>query len=109
MKKPLVFLDVGRIYVILRKISTCMEIKDQGGIITEYNLNVHPASAHFPMRNRIISGLSDGVLVIEAKSRSGSLIAAELGLEQGRDIFALPGRRMDTFSEGCNNLIKAEL
>lgn len=84
-----------------------MEIKDQGGIITEYNLNVHPAAAHFPMRNRIISGLSDGVLVIEAKSRSGSLITAELGLEQGKDIFALPGRRTDTFSEGCNNLIKA--
>lgn len=83
-----------------------MEIKEQGGLITEYNLNVHAAAAHFPLRNRIISGLSDGVLVIEAKSRSGSLITADLGLNQGKDVFALPGRRMDTFSEGCNNLIK---
>lgn len=77
-----------------------------GGIISEFPLKSRPQSWHFPMRNRIISGLADAVLVVEAKERSGSLITAELGLEQGREIFAVPGRVTDHLSRGCNLLIQ---
>lgn len=82
------------------------EIQKEGGIISEYPPGVQPLSSNFPMRNRIISGLCDAILVIEAKVKSGSLITVDFGLEQGKDIFALPGRATDRFSEGCNNLIK---
>jgi DNA processing protein len=83
-----------------------MEMEHKGGLISEYNLNVSPKSGHFPMRNRIISGLCDGIFVIEAAKRSGSLITAELALDQGKDIFALPGRVTDQLSLGTNALIK---
>lgn len=82
------------------------QIQRNGGIISEYGMGVPALPGQFPMRNRIISGLADGILVIEAKERSGSLITADLGLEQGRDIFAVPGRVGDILSYGCNNLIK---
>lgn len=81
-------------------------IKTDGGIISEYGLGVPALAGQFPMRNRLISGLSDGILVIEARERSGSLITADMGLEQGKDIFAIPGRVGDSLSTGCNNLIK---
>jgi DNA processing protein len=58
------------------------------------------------MRNRIISGLSDAILVIEAREKSGSLITVDMGLDQGKDIYALPGKATDALSSGCNNLIK---
>ncbi|MCR5428976.1 MAG: DNA-processing protein DprA, partial [Lachnospiraceae bacterium] len=61
---------------------------------------------NFPMRNRIISGLSDGILVVEARQRSGTGITVELGLEQGKDIYAIPGRIGDKLSDGCNKLIR---
>lgn len=77
-----------------------------GGIISEFPLDAGPLRAHFPMRNRIISGLSDVILVVEAKEKSGSLITAELGLEQGKEIFAVPGRVTDHLSGGCNRLIQ---
>lgn len=86
--------------------SLYMELQRQGGIISEYGMGVGAKAFHFPMRNRIISGLSDGILVVEAKEKSGSLITADLGLEQGKDIFAIPGRVGDIRSEGCNNLIR---
>ena len=63
-------------------------------------------SWHFPQRNRIISGLADIVAVIEAKEKSGSLITVEWALEQGKDIYALPGRVGDALSGGCNRLLK---
>ena len=79
----------------------------QGGIISEFGLDEEPVARNFPIRNRIISGLSDTILVIEARQKSGSLITANLGLEQGKEIFALPGRITDPLSEGCNYLIQA--
>lgn len=87
-------------------INIFMDIIKTGGVISEYPPGMAPLAGHFPMRNRIISGLSDGVLVIEAKEKSGSLITVDMGLEQGKDIFTIPGRVTDRLSEGCNNLIK---
>jgi DNA processing protein len=80
-------------------------MQEHGGVISEFPAGCEPLRRHFPMRNRIISGLSDAVLVVEAKEKSGSLITAELGLDQGREIFAVPGRITDHLSEGCNRLI----
>lgn len=77
-----------------------------GGILSQFPFGTSPKSNHFPIRNEIISGLSDIVLVIEAREKSGSLITADMALEQGRDVFAVPGRICDTLSEGCNRLIK---
>lgn len=77
-----------------------------GGILSEYAPGTQPAAQHFPMRNRIISGLADMVIVVEARFRSGSLITADLALEQGRDIFAVPGRITDPLSRGCNELVR---
>lgn len=81
-------------------------IKRRGVILSEYGLDVPPDAWRFPLRNRIISGLSTGVIVIEAKTKSGSLITADQALEQGRDVYAVPGRIDDVNSMGCNNLIK---
>ena len=83
-----------------------MDMQKTGGILSEYTPGTKPFSGNFPMRNRIISGLSDGILVIEAKEKSGSLITVDQGLEQGKDIYALPGKATDRLSCGCNNLIK---
>ncbi len=75
-------------------------------VFGEYPPYIKPMKHRFPERNRIISGLSRGVFVVEAKMRSGSLITAETALEQGRDIYALPGRITDELSEGTNRLIQ---
>lgn len=82
------------------------DILNNGGIISEYPPGSPPLAWHFPQRNRIISGLSDKVIVIEAKEKSGSLITVEWALEQGKDILAVPGRAGDRLSDGCNRLIK---
>jgi len=82
------------------------EICASGGVLSEYPPGTQPLGFHFPMRNRIISGLSHGVLVVEARKRSGSLITADTALEQGRDVFALPGRAGDMLSCGTNDLIR---
>lgn len=87
-------------------INLYMDIQTKGGIISEYGPGSKPLAYHFPMRNRIISALSDGILVIEAREKSGSLITVDMGLEQGKNIYAVPGRIIDKLSEGCNNLIK---
>lgn len=81
-------------------------LKNGGLIISEYPLKTKPEKHHFPARNRIISGLSDGVLVIEAKERSGTLITVEHALEQGKDVYAVPGNIDSDNSYGTNELIK---
>ena len=82
------------------------DIEENGAIVSEYGLDVSPNPGYFPLRNRIISGLSDGVLVVCAQKRSGSLITADCALEQGRQVYAIPGRLLDEKSAGTNNLIK---
>jgi len=82
------------------------QIQESGMVISEFPPGVMPLPGNFPQRNRIISGLSLGVVVIEASSRSGSLITAELALEQGKEIFAVPGNIDQPQSRGTNNLIK---
>ncbi len=83
-----------------------MDIQKQGGIISELPMGTKPLAYNFPRRNRIISGLSDVVLIIEAKEKSGSLITADQALEQGRDVYALPGPVDSPLSRGCHLLIK---
>ena len=82
------------------------EMGRTGGILSEFGPDTPPKAMNFPMRNRIISGMADAIVVVEARARSGSLITADLGMEQGREIFALPGRVTDHLSEGCNHLIQ---
>ena len=77
-----------------------------GVVLSESGLDVKPDAFRFPYRNRIISGLADGVLVVEAREKSGSLITADQALEQGRDVYVIPGRVTDSGSAGCNNLIR---
>lgn len=87
-------------------INIYMDMCEAGGIISEYPIGTPPLSGQFPARNRIISGLSDVVIVVEARRKSGSLITADQALEQNREIMVVPGRINDGLSEGCNELIK---
>jgi DNA processing protein len=77
-----------------------------GALLTEYGPGADPRKHHFPERNRIIAGLSRGVLVVEASERSGSLITARLALDYGREVMAIPGRVFDDAYKGANGLIK---
>ena len=80
-------------------------LENGGGVLSEFPPGAEPLPWHFPIRNRVISALADVVLVIEAKEKSGSLITADYALEQGKTVFALPGRTTDATSRGCNRLI----
>nr|WP_092068378.1 DNA-processing protein DprA [Dendrosporobacter quercicolus]NSL47074.1 DNA-protecting protein DprA [Dendrosporobacter quercicolus DSM 1736]SDL75056.1 DNA processing protein [Dendrosporobacter quercicolus] len=81
-------------------------IAGQGAVISEYPPGTSPHPSFFPARNRIISGLSRGIVVIEAAERSGALITVEHALDEGRDVFAVPGSIFSAISKGCHNLIK---
>lgn len=81
-------------------------LEKQGAIVSEYAIGVQPEKIYFPARNRLISGLSDGVIVIEAKEKSGTLITVDFALEQGKNVFVVPGNINSPYSKGTNDLIK---
>lgn len=96
----------GNIYPPENK-GLCKEIIQKcGAIITEYEMQAKPEKEHFPARNRLISGLSNGVLVVEAKEKSGTLITVDYALEQGKEVFIIPGNITSNNSYGTNDLIK---
>ena len=82
------------------------EVTTCGGVLSAYPPGTKPKPALFPPRNRIISGLSDIVLVIEARKKSGTLITVDMALEQGREVYVVPGRITDRLSDGCNSLLR---
>jgi len=77
-----------------------------GAVVAELPLGTEPQARHFPRRNRIISGIALGVVVVEAAAKSGSLITARYALEQGREVFAVPGSPLDPRCRGCNDLLR---
>ena len=96
---------IDRVYPARNKV-LAHSIAELGLMLSEYPLGTPPLPVNFPRRNRIISGLSLGVLVVEASMKSGSLITARLAAEQGREVFAIPGSIHSTFHKGCHHLIK---
>ncbi len=96
---------LDRVYPALHR-SVAQKVTENGGLLTEYLSQTKPDRQHFVQRNRIIAGLCDAVVIIESNKKGGSLITAEYASSYNRDVFAVPGRVNDTFSMGCNNLIK---
>lgn len=96
---------LDRIYPTQNK-SLAKDILEQGGLVTDFRSKTSPDKQNFPKRNRIVAGISDGIVVVESGIKGGSLITAELGNGYNKDVFAFPGRINDTKSEGCNYLIK---
>lgn len=82
------------------------QIRDKGAIVSEQPIGLNPMARHFPTRNRIISGLAQAVVVVEAAAKSGSLITARGALDQGREVLAVPGHPFDARASGCNMLIR---
>src|SRR5205814_1260625 len=79
---------------------------ERGAVVAELPLGTEPQARHFPRRNRIISGMARGVVVVEAAAKSGSLITARFALEQGREVFAVPGSPLDPRARGANDLLR---
>ena len=96
---------LDRIYPSLHKPVTEKMLR-QGGLLSDYKSQTNPDRENFPKRNRIVAGISDATLVIEAGQRGGALITADIANSYSRDVFAVPGRTGDTYSVGCNNLIR---
>ena len=96
---------LDRIYPARNK-ALAHQLAENGLIVSEFALGTAPLPGHFPRRNRLISGLSRGVLVVEAAPNSGSLITARVATEQGREVFAIPGSIHSPLSRGCHALIK---
>jgi DNA processing protein len=88
--------------------ATARQMIEQGGLLTEYAFGTKPDAPRFPERNRIIAGLSDAVIVVEAAEKGGALITAEIAHSYDRDVFAVPGRITDKCSQGCNKLIASQ-
>lgn len=97
---------IDQVYPKKNQILAEQIIKQDGLILSEYPLGVEPERMNFPARNRIISGISQGVLVVEAKEKSGTMITVDFALEQGRDVYAIPGNINSPFSVGTNRLIQ---
>jgi DNA processing protein len=96
---------LDRIYPHLHK-GIAHKMLQQGGLLTEFPLDTIPDKENFPKRNRIIAGISDVTVVVEATSKGGALITADIAGSYNRDVFAFPGRTTDEYSQGCNFLIK---
>ena len=103
-----VAVQAGGVDVIYPAENTALaaEILAQGCLVSEQPMGMEPQARHFPQRNRIVSGLARAVVVVEAAARSGSLITAGTALDQGRDVFAVPGHPFDARAAGCNMLIR---
>ncbi len=97
---------LGRIYPP-QHTAAAMEMLDNGGLLTEYPSGTAPDRERFPMRNRIIAGLCDALVVVETQRKGGSMISAKMANDYHRDVFAVPGRLRDRCSEGCNLLLKS--
>lgn len=82
------------------------KLLDRGGILSSYPPGTAPLSTNFPPRNRIVSGLADALVVVEAREKSGTLITVDMALEQGREVYVAPGRITDRLSDGCNRLLR---
>ena len=96
---------LDRIYPSVHR-QVAVQALDKGGILTEYACGTEPERFNFVARNRIVAGLADALVVVESKKKGGSLITAEMAIDYGRDVFAMPGRLDDVCSAGCNDLIK---
>ena len=96
---------LDRIYPSVHR-SVAIQALDKGGILTEYTRETEPERFNFVARNRIVAGMADAVVVVESKKKGGSLITADMAVDYGRDVFAMPGRVDDICSAGCNDLIK---
>lgn len=97
---------LDRIYPAVHR-QVAVEAVKNGGILTEYTCGTEPERHNFVARNRIVAGMADAVVVVESKVKGGSLITANMAIDYGRDVFALPGRANDVCSAGCNSLIKS--
>lgn len=98
---------LDRIYPSVHR-NVAVKALDKGGIVTEYTCGTEPERFNFVARNRIVAGLADALVVVESKQKGGSLITADMAIDYGREVFAVPGRIDDECSTGCNNLIKRQ-